>query len=293
MELFCTFELLFEIFVIYMIVFPNAKINLGLNIVKKREDGYHNIESVFYPIPLFDILEVIPSKDSDKPFCLEVIDLPDDGKPNLVEKAYRALSARYEIPQIEVILKKCIPFAAGLGGGSADAAYMLKILSEMFIENISDEELHEIGKCIGADVPFFIKNKPVFAEGIGTEFSDIDLSLKGYYIVLIKPDIAISTAEAYSGVIPSAPNYDLRETLKLPINEWKGIVKNDFEDSLFPKYPRLKAIKDALYETGAEYASMSGSGSSIFGIFKEQPNRDLISSFLECDDFIFIDELKE
>ena len=293
MELFCTFELLFEIFVIYMIVFPNAKINLGLNIVKKREDGYHNIESVFYPIPLFDILEVIPSKDSDKPFCLEVIDLPDDGKPNLVEKAYRALSARYEIPQIEVILKKCIPFAAGLGGGSADAAYMLKILSEMFIENISDEELHEIGKGIGADVPFFIKNKPVFAEGIGTEFSDIDLSLKGYYIVLIKPDIAISTAEAYSGVIPSAPNYDLRETLKLPINEWKGVVKNDFEDSLFPKYPRLKAIKDALYETGAEYASMSGSGSSIFGIFKEQPNRDLISSFLECDDFIFIDELKE
>ena len=225
-----------------MIVFPNAKINLGLNIVKKREDGYHNIESVFYPIPLFDILEVIPTNNSNKPFCIEVIDLPDDGKPNLVEKAYRALSAKYEIPPIEVVLKKCIPFAAGLGGGSADAAYMLKILSDMFIENISDEELHEIGKGIGADVPFFIKNKPVFAEGIGTEFSDIDLSLKGYYIVLIKPDIAISTAEAYSGVTPSTPNYDLKETLKLPINEWKGVVKNDFEDSLFPKYPRLTPL---------------------------------------------------
>ena len=276
-----------------MIVFPNAKINLGLNIVKKREDGYHNIESVFYPIPLFDILEVIPKNNSNKPFCIEVIDLPDDGKPNLVEKAYRALSAKYEIPPIEVVLKKCIPFAAGLGGGSADAAYMLKILSEMFIENISDEELHEIGKGIGADVPFFIKNKPVFAEGIGTEFSDIDLSLKGYYIVLIKPDIAISTAEAYSGVTPANPNYDLKETLKLPINEWKGVVKNDFEDSLFPKYPRLKAIKDALYEAGAEYASMSGSGSSIFGIFKGKPNREVINCFLESNDFIFIDKLKE
>ena len=275
-----------------MIVFPNAKINLGLNIVSKREDGYHNIESVFYPIPLFDILEVIPSENKGKEFDLEVIDLPNDGKQNLVEKAYRALSAKYEIPPIEVILKKCIPFAAGLGGGSADAAYMLKILSEMFIDGISNNELHEIGKSIGADVPFFIKNRPVFAEGIGTEFSDIDLSLKGYYIVLIKPDIAISTAEAYSGVKPTTPDYDLRETLKLPINKWKNVVKNDFEKSLFPKYPRLKAIKDRLYDAGAEYASMSGSGSSIFGIFKESPSKEYLSYFFEDSDFIFIDVLQ-
>ena len=218
--------------------------------------------------------------------------MPNDDKPNLVEKAYRALVPKYKIPPIEVILKKGIPFAAGLGGGSSDAAYMLKVLSEMFIENQSDEELHNIGKRIGADVPFFIKNKPVFAEGIGTEFSDIDLSLKDYYIVLIKPDIAISTAEAYSGVTPASPDYDLRETLKLPLNKWKDVVKNDFEKSLFPKYPRLKAIKDALYNIGAEYASMSGSGSSIFGIFKESPNKSDINKFIETGDFVFINELQ-
>ena len=291
MEFFVPLDYYLKLLPFNMIVFPNAKINLGLNIVKKREDGYHNIESVFYPIPLFDILEVIPSINESKPFCLEVIDLPDDGKPNLVEKAYKALAAKYEIPPIEVILKKCIPFAAGLGGGSADAAYMLKVLAEMFIENISDEELQQIGKGIGADVPFFIKNKPVFAEGIGTDFSDIDLSLKDHYIVLIKPDIAISTAEAYSGVTPAVPDYDLKETLKLPINEWEGVVRNDFEKSLFPKYPRLKAIKDALYEAGAEYASMSGSGSSIFGIFKASPNKEKINSFLIENDFVFIEKL--
>ena len=276
-----------------MIVFPNAKINLGLNIVSKREDGYHNIESVFYPIPLFDILEVIPSKNKEIPFCLEVIGMPNDGKPNLVEKAYRGLSQKYEIPPIEVTLKKCIPFAAGLGGGSADAAYTLKVLADMFINTPNYEELHNIGKSIGADVPFFIKNKPVFAEGIGTDFSDINLSLKGYYIVLIKPDIAISTAEAYSGVTPSAPSYDLKETLKLPINEWRDVVNNDFEKSLFPKYPRLRAIKDTLYECGAEYASMSGSGSSIFGIFKNLPDKKMINKFTVSNDFVFIEEIKQ
>ena len=276
-----------------MIVFPNAKINLGLNIVSKREDGYHNIESVFYPIPLFDILEVIPSKNKEIPFYLEVIGMPNDGKPNLVEKAYRGISQKHEIPPIEVTLKKCIPFAAGLGGGSADAAYTLKVLTDMFIKTPNYEELHNIGKSIGADVPFFIKNKPVFAEGIGTDFSDINLSLKGYYIVLIKPDIAISTAEAYSGVTPSVPDYDLREILKLPISKWRTVVKNDFEKSLFPKYPRLKAIKDALYECGAEYASMSGSGSSIFGIFKNYPNKEKISKFTASNDFVFIEEIKQ
>ena len=275
-----------------MIVFPNAKINLGLNIVSKREDGYHNIESVFYPIPLYDILEVIPVDKNKKSFSLEVIDLPDDGKQNLVEKAYRKLVDKYDIPPIEVFLKKCIPFAAGIGGGSADAAYMLKILKEMFINRISEEEMLEIGKTIGADVPFFIKNKPVFAEGIGTDFSDIDLSLNGYYIVLIKPDIAISTAEAYSGVTPCIPNYSLKEIIKQPICEWRDVVKNDFEKSLFPKDPHLKEIKEHLYNTGAEYASMSGSGSSIFGIFKNEPDRDAINTITEENDFIFIEQLK-
>ena len=296
LKIFRTFEVNFDIgdFLIFinMIVFPNAKINLGLNIVSKREDGYHNIESIFYPIPLYDILEVIPADKNKKSFSLEVMDLPDDGKQNLVEKAYLKLVDKYDIPPIEVILKKCIPFAAGLGGGSADAAYMLKILNEMFINRISEEEMLEIGKDIGADVPFFIKNKPVFAEGIGTDFSDIDLSLNGYFIVLIKPDIAISTAEAYSGVTPCIPNYSLKDVIKQPICEWRGVVKNDFEKSLFPKYPRLKEIKESLYEVGAEYASMSGSGSSIFGIFKNEPNIDGLKTILMENDFIFIEQLK-
>lgn len=296
LKIFRTFEVNFDIgdFLIFinMIVFPNAKINLGLNIVSKREDGYHNIESIFYPIPLYDILEVIPAEKDKRSFSLEVMDLPDDGKQNLVEKAYLKLVDKYDIPPIEVILKKCIPFAAGLGGGSADAAYMLKILNEMFINRISEEEMLEIGKDIGADVPFFIKNKPVFAEGIGTDFSDIDLSLNGYFIVLIKPDIAISTAEAYSGVTPCIPNYSLKDVIKQPICEWRGVVKNDFEKSLFPKYPRLKEIKESLYEVGAEYASMSGSGSSIFGIFKNEPNIDGLKTILMENDFIFIEQLK-
>lgn len=274
-----------------MIVFPNAKINLGLNIVSKREDGYHNIESVFYPIPVCDILEIIPSENQEKSFTLEVIDLPDDGKMNLVEKAYNAISKNYKIPPIEVILKKNIPFAAGLGGGSSDAAYTLKTLANMFVKDIDEQGLHEMGKSIGADVPFFIKNKPVYAEGIGTDFSDIKISLKGYHLVLIKPDIAISTAEAYSGVKPSTPNYDLKEVIKKPVKEWKNVVKNDFEDSLFPKYPRLKEIKDSLYEIGAEYASMSGSGSSIFGLFKCAPSQEIVESIIKDNEIVFIKEL--
>lgn len=274
-----------------MIVFPNAKINLGLNIVSKREDGYHNIESVFFPIPVCDVLEIIPTENQEKNFTLEVIDLPDDGKMNLVEKAYNAISKKYQIPPIEVILKKNIPFAAGLGGGSSDAAYTLKTLADMFVRDIEEQELHEMAKSIGADVPFFIKNKPVYAESIGTDFSDIEISLKNYQIVLIKPDIAVSTAEAYSGVKPSTPNYKLKEIIKLPVNEWRDVVKNDFEDSLFPKYPRLKEIKDSLYKMGAEYASMSGSGSSIFGLFKTAPNQEAIESITRNNEIVFIKDL--
>lgn len=273
-----------------MIVFPNAKINLGLNIISKRCDGYHNIESVFYPIPVCDILEIIPTS-SNTSFKLNVIDLPDDGKPNLVEKAYRAMSERYNIPSIEVILKKIIPFAAGLGGGSADAAYTLKTLAEMFVKDIKIDELHEMAAKIGADVPFFLYNKPLFAEGIGTDFSEINISLSNNYLVLIKPDVAISTAEAYSGVTPSIPNYNLTETLKEPISNWRGVVKNDFEDSIFIKYPRLREIKEKLYDIGAEYASMSGSGSSIYGIFKEKPNNEEINFVRKKIDYLCIKKL--
>lgn len=274
-----------------MILFPNAKINLGLNIVSKREDGYHNIESIFYPIPIYDVLEVTPSANNKK-FELEVIGMENDGKQNLVEKAYKAIAQKYLLPDISVVLKKNIPFAAGLGGGSADAAFMLKALNELYSLKIDIKELHKVAASIGADCPFFLYNTPMYAEGIGTDFSMINLDLKGKYLVLIKPDIAISTAEAYSGVTPQKSEKDIRDIIKLPISEWKYFLKNDFEDSLFNKYTRLKEIKELLYSNGATYASMSGSGSSIFGIFDNPPTKERIINMVSKNEKIYFEILQ-
>lgn len=273
-----------------MILFPNAKINLGLNIVSKREDGYHNIETLFYPIPIYDILEITPSSNNNF-FELEVIGMANDGKQNLVEKAYRAIAQRYSLPNISVVLKKNIPFAAGLGGGSADAAFTLNALNELFSLKISIEELHKVAASIGADCPFFLYNTPMYAEGIGTDFSMIDLDLRGKYLVLVKPDIAISTAEAYSGITPQKSDKDIRDIIKLPISEWKYFLKNDFEDSLFKKYTRLKEIKELLYSNGATYASMSGSGSSISGIFDNPPTKERIINMISKNEKIYFEIL--
>lgn len=252
-----------------MICFPNAKINLGLNIVAKRPDGYHNIETIFYPIACRDVLECVPAEA----YSLQVsgIALDNDTHDNIVSKAYRLLAAEYpSLQPCALYLHKNIPCGAGLGGGSADAAFALKLINESQGLNISENKLEEYASRLGADCPFFIRNQAVFAEGIGDKFTEINLSLKGYYIVLIKPDIHVSTAEAYAGVKAQATEKPLSELIHLPIETWKDNIVNDFEAGIFEKYPEIKQIKDELYHQGALYASMSGSGSSVYGIFSQE-----------------------
>ena len=255
-----------------MIIYPNAKINLGLNVVEKRKDGYHNLETVFYPIPLQDALEIKTLETGRVPECgyeLKVTGTILDGTPddNLIVKAYKLLKADFDLPPVSMYLYKHIPTGAGLGGGSSDAAFVIKCLNEKFSLGLTDEAMESYAVHLGADCAFFIKDKPVFATGIGNEFHAIDLSLAGKTMVLVKPDVFVSTRDAYSNVVPQHPKASLPELLKRPIEEWKDTVVNDFEQSVFPKYPEIAAIKDKLYDLGAVYASMSGSGSSVYGIF--------------------------
>ena len=255
-----------------MITYPNAKINLGLNIVEKRPDGYHNLETVFYPINLQDALEV-NLLEGEEEFSLKVSGVPIEGEPenNLVVKAYRLLKKDYpEMPAIDIHMYKHIPTGAGLGGGSADAAFMIKLLNDKFKLNLSIEKMEEYAAILGADCAFFIQNKPVFATGIGNIFEPIQLSLKGYYLVLVKPDIFVSTKDAFAHIIPTQPTQSLKEIIRMPVETWRATMKNDFEDSVFQTFPEIAAIKDKLYDLGAVYASMSGSGSSVYGIFREQ-----------------------
>lgn len=262
-----------------MILYPNAKINLGLNIVSKRPDGYHNLETVFYPIyGLQDKLtiqisdEQVDNQDDSPGYHFSSSGLKIDGpdEKNLIIKALLLLKANFEIPCLDIHLEKIIPFGAGLGGGSADAAFALKGINELCSLGLSDLQLEAFASRIGADCPVFIKNKPVYAEGIGNDFSTISLDLKNFYLVLVKPDIHVSTAEAYSLVKPQNPTTALSETIKTPILEWKELMVNDFEISVFQNHVRIGEIKQKMYDFGAIYASMSGSGSSVFGIF-EQP----------------------
>lgn len=256
-----------------MIVYPNAKINIGLNVVEKRPDGYHNLETVFYPIGLQDILE-IQEIESDVPACgyrLKVTGTVLDGSPedNLVVRAFKLLKEKYDLPPVSIGLYKHIPTGAGLGGGSADGAFTVKTLNERFKLGLSVEQMEEFCARLGADCPFFIQNKPVFATGIGNVFHPIELSLKYKQLVLVKPDIFVSTKDAYAKVKVQHPKQQLPELLSQPIETWKDTVVNDFEASVFSKYPEIAAIKDKMYDLGAIYASMSGSGSSVFGIFDD------------------------
>lgn len=268
-----------------MIIYPNAKINLGLNVVEKRPDGYHNLETVFYPIPLQDAIE-ITAVDNEKQteenvdYRLKVTGNLLDGTPddNLVIKAYRLLCNDFDIAPCAFNVFKHIPTGAGLGGGSSDAAFTIKALNDRFGLGLTDTQMEKYAARLGADCAFFIRNKPVMATGIGNVFSPIDLSLKGKTLVLVKPDIFVSTPDAYRLVKPHKPEQSLAELLKQPIETWKDNVKNDFEVSVFAKYPEIAGIKDMLYDLGAVYASMSGSGSSVFGIF-DQPLEHVDDSF--------------
>lgn len=276
-----------------MLSFPNAKINLGLNITGKRPDGYHNLETVFYPIPVEDALEITPaSSDAPDHKCtLHLYGRTIEGKPedNLVVKAYHLLDADFQLPPVDIHLYKHIPSGAGLGGGSSDAAFMLKMLNQQFKLNLTEESLEGYATRLGADCAFFIRNHPTFAQGIGNEFSPINLSLKGYRLYLVKPDIFVSTREAFARIRPRQADVSPRDCIRLPVEEWKGFLVNDFEESVFPQFPRIQEIKEKMYQLGAVYASMSGSGSSVFGLFKGGENLPDIDFGMNA--FVFQGEL--
>lgn len=271
-----------------MTIFPCAKINLGLNIVSKRPDGYHNLETVFYPIPLTDGLEI---KSMDQDFPSEVpCDLKITGNAvdcnesqNLVVKAYDLIANDFDIPRVHAHLYKKIPSQAGLGGGSSDGAFMIRLLDERFRLNIGVAEMECYAAKLGADSAFFITATPAYATGIGNLLEPIDDScgcLTGYHVVIVKPDIAVSTRDAYRMIMPKQPSKSCRTILQQPIETWKNELINDFEPPVFSRHPELKNIKEHLYSLGADYAQMSGSGSALFGIFKEQP-RGIEDTFKE------------
>tara|TARA_B110000495_G_scaffold167770_1_gene154403 strand:- start:461 stop:1210 length:750 start_codon:yes stop_codon:yes gene_type:complete len=249
-----------------MIVYPNAKINLGLNVLRKREDGYHDISSVFYPVKeCVDILEIIKSEEFE--FTNSGISIPDG--ENLCEKAWKLLYTDFGIGNVKIHLHKQIAIGAGLGGGSADASFTLKALNKLFELHLTNIQLEKYALKLGADCPFFIDNTTKYVQGIGERMTSIDLDLSNYDIRLVNPDIHISTKEAFSWVVPKSPEIQVDEIIELPIIEWKGKLKNNFEESIFEKHLQLEGIKDELYKQGSIYSSMSGSGSIVFGIFEK------------------------
>lgn len=271
-----------------MIQFVNAKINLGLNIVRRRPDGYHDLETVFYPVGLnngkpcnpdrfCDILEISPSSGDNDEFCMIGRAIECSPEQNLVSRAVRAYRAKLSeaglghlLPARKIVLEKFLPDGAGLGGGSADASFTLKMLNELAGNPFSDETLTGIALSLGADCPFFIYNRPMFGAGVGERLRPIKLDLSGKWCMIVKPGIHISTREAFAGITPRKPDFDLRRLEALPVSEWRDRLRNDFEASLFPKYPVLAEIKRDLYDSGALYAQMSGSGSSLFGLYPSQ-----------------------
>ena len=262
-----------------MITFPCAKINLGLNIVSKRPDGYHNLETVFYPIPLTDALEIKYMDEkfpSESPCDLRITgnDIDCNEEDNLVIKAYQLLAADFQLPRVHAHLVKRIPTQAGLGGGSSDAAYMIRLLDERFRLNIGIPEMERYAAKLGADCAFFITADPSYAEGIGDVLMPVDVpgaGLGGYYLAVVKPSVAVSTRDAYAAIVPKTPAKCCRDIVRQPIETWKDELVNDFEAPIFAMHPELAAIKQSLYDAGAVYAAMSGSGSALFGIFREQP----------------------
>ena len=278
-----------------MLLFPHAKINIGLFVTRRREDGYHILQTLFYPIDWRDGLEILPQSDTFAPNCISTLDnrihwhqtgitVDCDPEQNLCVKAYRLLQDRYpDLPPVDMFLEKQIPFGAGLGGGSSDGAHALLMLRELFQLKVSDADLETMAARLGADCAFFCRcgnryntanngGKMVaqYCEGIGHELVPHSLSLQGKYIVIVKPPFGVSTREAYSGVHPTIPAIPLDQLLKRPLNEWKDLIHNDFEDSVFPLHPQLAEAKQVLYDHGALYASMSGSGSALFGIFDNE-----------------------
>lgn len=251
-----------------MLLFPPAKINLGLSIISKRNDGYHELETCMLPIPFFDILEILPANEFS--FHQSGLEIPGLKGDNLCEKAFRLLHKKHTIPNAMIHLRKQIPMGAGLGGGSSDAAYILKGLNELFRLELSDEDLENLAAELGSDCPFFIKNEAQLAKGRGEKLTPVNLTLKGYFLVLLNPGIHVGTKEAYAGVKPSMKEKPLEVLLENPISIWQNEIINDFEQSIFANHPKIETLKQELINVGAMYAAMSGSGSSVFGIFQNE-----------------------
>ena len=277
-----------------MIYFPNAKINIGLFVTDRREDGFHNIESLFYPIGLNDALEMRLSEDgiTGRNVSGEGIEKDvSDTDNNTVLKAFRMLKTDFpQIKDVNIYLDKGIPVFAGLGGGSSDATYALLLTDYMFNLQLDEDKLLFYASLIGSDCPFFVKNVPQFVYSRGDKMTSVDLSLTGFYLVLIKPPLNISTQEAYKDVHKTSSPFDLRKLKVNDIANWRCYVKNDFEVHLFEKYPLLREIKDSLYDTGALYAQMSGSGSTVYGIFEHKV--DLNALNLSDDTFVWQERLE-
>ena len=261
-----------------MIVFPIAKINLGLNVVEKRPDGYHNLQTVFYPVPIKDALEVqrmdegFPS-DVDCDLKVTNIAIEGDEQKNLVVKAYKLLKQDFPtLPRIHTHLWKGIPTQAGMGGGSSDCAYMIRLLNDLFSLKMSDEQMIRYAARLGADCAFFIKSEPCYAEGIGELMHPIGLDLSEWYIGVVRPDIPVPTKEAFSRIHPHYPQICPKDAVMQPVETWRETLTNDFEESVFALHPEIGAVKEQLYKMGATYAAMSGSGSALFGLFKERPD---------------------
>ena len=258
-----------------MVVFPNAKINIGLNILRKRGDGYHDIETIFYPIGLRDALEFVENKTNHVNLSCSGIAMDVEPEKNIVLKAYRLLSSTVTIPGLDIYLHKAIPYGAGLGGGSSDAAILLRALNEHFELKLPKDKLKSIALLLGADCSFFIENKPALATGIGEILKTMHIDLEGYYLLLIKPPFGVITRDAYANISPALPQHSLNDSIREKPESWMGIINNDFEKTVFRLYPEISHIKKSLLEKGAAYASMSGSGSSVFGLFRSDPDLNL------------------
>jgi 4-diphosphocytidyl-2-C-methyl-D-erythritol kinase len=252
-----------------MVAFPPCKINLGLHIISKRPDGFHDLETCFYPVPWTDILEIIPA--SELSFTCSGTAIPGKAEDNLCLRAYHLLKANFDIAPVKIHLHKIIPTGAGLGGGSSNAAHSLRLLNTIFNLSLPIEQLKNYASKLGSDCSFFIQDSPMLGSGKGEILSEIEVNLKGFYLVIAKPPIHVSTQQAYAGAVPQLPPLKIRDILQQPVASWKDLLKNDFEVSIFKQHPAIAEIKNKFYALGAVYASMSGSGASVFALFEKRP----------------------
>ncbi|WP_461787802.1 4-(cytidine 5'-diphospho)-2-C-methyl-D-erythritol kinase [Pedobacter sp.] len=251
-----------------MLTFANAKINLGLFLTEKRADGYHNLQTVFYPIRINDVVELVDAEETS--MLIKGVDIPGDAGDNICIKAFKILQKEFDLPNQQIVLLKNIPVGAGLGGGSSDAAFLVKLVNQKFNLGLSAEQMEAYVRPLGADCAFFVKNKPTYAFAKGDEFEELSVDLSAYYLVLVKPPVHVSTAQAYSKVNVKQPSTSLKDLIHLPLQDWQAHIFNDFEPSVFQQYPQIEQIKTKLYQAGAKFALMSGSGSSVFGIFENE-----------------------